>query len=114
VDRIRTLGSSLRLFILVDDRFGRSSHRLFDDSGGDFDDVPSNVVVLFWTIVYGRHSRGAVTVVRLLGDEPIRITFFFLHGTFWKLVYAAQHIDFIVEDCVNQYCITSLELKMSR
>jgi hypothetical protein len=47
VDRIRTLGSSLRLFILVDDRFGRSSHRLFDDSGGDFDDVPSNVVVLF-------------------------------------------------------------------
>jgi hypothetical protein len=38
-----------------------------------FDDVPCNVVVLFTTIVYGRHSRGAVTVVRLLGDEPINI-----------------------------------------
>jgi hypothetical protein len=72
VDRITTLESSLRLFILVDDRFGRSFRRLFDDPGGDFDDVPSNVVVLFWTIIYGRHSRGAVTVVRLLGDEPIR------------------------------------------
>uniref|UniRef100_A0A2N9F4W0 Uncharacterized protein n=2 Tax=Fagus sylvatica TaxID=28930 RepID=A0A2N9F4W0_FAGSY len=60
--KITTLESSLRLFILVDDRFGRSFRRLFDDPGGDFDDVPSNVVVLFWTIIYGRHSRGAVTV----------------------------------------------------
>uniref|UniRef100_A0A2N9FBD9 Uncharacterized protein n=1 Tax=Fagus sylvatica TaxID=28930 RepID=A0A2N9FBD9_FAGSY len=41
-----------------------------------FDDVLSNVVVLFTTIVYGRHSRGAVTVVRLLGDEPIRCPLF--------------------------------------
>jgi hypothetical protein len=41
-----------------------------------FDDVPCNVVVLFTTIVYGRHSRGAVTVVRLLGDEPIRCPLF--------------------------------------
>uniref|UniRef100_A0A2N9EPN1 Uncharacterized protein n=1 Tax=Fagus sylvatica TaxID=28930 RepID=A0A2N9EPN1_FAGSY len=41
-----------------------------------FDDVPCNVVFLSTTIVYVRHSRGVVTVVRLLGDEPIRCPLF--------------------------------------
>ena len=36
-----------------------------------FDDVLCNVVVLFMTTAYDRPSRGAVTVVRLLGGEPI-------------------------------------------
>ena len=41
-----------------------------------FDDVLCNVVVLFMTTVYDRPSRGAVTVVRLLGGEPIRCPLF--------------------------------------
>ena len=36
-----------------------------------FDGVLHNVVVLFMTTVYDRPSHGAVTVVRLLGGEPI-------------------------------------------
>ena len=38
-----------------------------------FDDVLRNVVALFMTTVYARPSRGAVTVVRLLGGEPIKV-----------------------------------------
>ena len=36
-----------------------------------FDDASCNVVVLFMTIIFDRHSRGAGIVVRLLGGEPI-------------------------------------------
>ena len=52
-----------------------------------FDDVLHNVVVLFMTIVYDRPSRGAVTVVRLLGGEPITIYVYILHdeGIFNKM-----------------------------
>ena len=38
-----------------------------------FDDVLRNIVALFMTTVSSRPSRGAVTVVRLLGGEPITI-----------------------------------------
>ena len=41
--------------------------------GEVFDDVLRNVVVLFMTTVYDRPSLGAVTVVRLLGGEPISL-----------------------------------------
>ena len=41
-----------------------------------FDDVLRNVVALFMTTISSRPSRGAVTVVRLLGGEPIRCPLF--------------------------------------
>ena len=41
-----------------------------------FDDVLRKVMALFMTTVYARPSHGAVTVVRLLGGEPIRCPLF--------------------------------------
>ena len=67
----RSLRSSLRLFILVDDIFGQSSLRIFDVSGGGLWRRPVWRRGSVYDDVCYRPSCGAVAVVRLLGGEPI-------------------------------------------